>query len=142
MMSSRAGCEAHGGGGFRIRRLPLEDGAIVVAVAGELDLCSSHTLRETLLAAADSGVASIVVDLSELSLIDSTGLGVLALLARRLTLTSVDLAIVCPEGRISRLLAMTEFDQVLPVYATRGEALRREALARGPESPPPSASPV
>ena len=129
MMSSRAGWAAQASDDVRIRRTTLEDGAIVVAVAGELDLCSSQTLREHLTAAADSGATSIVVDLSELSLIDSTGLGVLALLARRLTLDSVDLAIVCPEGRISRLLALTKLDQVIPVYATRGEALRREAVA-------------
>ncbi len=128
MMSSRAGCEARGGD-FRIRRTAPADGAIVVAVAGELDLCSSHTLRETLLAAADSGAASIVVDLSELSLIDSTGLGVLALLARRAAPAAAELVIVCPEGRVSRLLTLSGLDQVVPVYATRGAALRGEAVA-------------
>ena len=131
-----------GGDDFHIRRTALADGAIVVAVAGELDLCSSHTLREALLAAADSGAASIVVDLSELSLIDSTGLGVLALLARRLTLASVDLAIVCPEGRVCGLLTQTGLDRAIPVYPTGGEALRPAVLTRGPESGPPGASPA
>ena len=142
MMSSRADWAAQASDDFRIRRTTLEDGAIVVAAAGELDLCSSQTLREHLTAAADSGAASIVVDLSELSLIDSTGLGVLALLARRLTLESVDLAIVCPECRTRGLLAMTGLDRFIPVYPTRGEALRGAALTRGLESRPPGASPT
>ena len=119
-----------------------QGGAVVVAVAGELDLCSSQTLREHLTAAADAGASTIVVDLGELSFIDSTGLGVLALLARRLTPAAADLVIVCPEGRVRGLLAMTGLDRFIPVYPTRGEALRGEAVRRGPESRPRSGRPA
>ena len=114
----------HGCDVFRIRRLRLEDGSVLVVVAGELDLCSSHTFREHLAAAADSGAAQIVVDFTELKLIDSTGLGVLAALARRSALEGGTLTVVCPEGRARTLLAITGLDRVLPVYATRGEGAR------------------
>ena len=133
-MNLRAGCATPASDGFRIRRMPLAGGVVVVAVAGELDLCSSQTLREHLTAAVDSGASSIVVDLGELSFIDSTGLGVLALLARRLTLEATELMIVSPEGRARGLLAMTGLDRFIPVYPTRGEALRGEALRRGPQA--------
>jgi len=53
------------------------DGAVVVRLAGELDLYNAHAVREQLLAAADRGPERLVVDLSGLTFIDSTGLGVL-----------------------------------------------------------------
>ena len=130
-MNVRAGCAAQASDDFCVLRSPLEGGGVVVAVAGELDLCSSQTLGEHLTAAADSGARPMLVDLSDLRFIDSTGLGVLALLARRLTPAAADLMIVSPEGRVRGLLAMTGLDQVIPVHPTRGEALRSDALACG-----------
>ena len=53
------------------------DGAVIVRLAGELDLYNAHAVRDELLAAADRGPERLVVDLSGLTFIDSTGLGVL-----------------------------------------------------------------
>ena len=53
------------------------DGAVVVRLAGELDLYNAHAVRDQLLAAAERGPERLVVDLSGLTFIDSTGLGVL-----------------------------------------------------------------
>jgi len=53
------------------------DGAVVVRLAGELDLYNAHAVREQLIAAAERGPERLVVDLSGLTFIDSTGLGVL-----------------------------------------------------------------
>ena len=108
---------------FRVKHLRLESGAVVVQVTGELDLCSSHVFREQLLSALESGASPLVIDLSELSLIDSTGLGVLAVLARRVTLEATELALVCPEGRIRGTLKTTGLQRTIPVYPTREEAL-------------------
>ena len=127
MISVRAGRATRGHNDFRVGHTRL-DGSVVVEVAGELDICSSHTLREKLAAAAASGAAPLVVDLSELSLIDSTGVGVLAMAARRFA-PEADLAIVCPEGRVCRTLTLAGLDRVVPVYSTRSEALRGEGAA-------------
>src|SRR4051812_14237911 len=51
------------------------DGAIVVLLAGELDLYNAHEVREQLLAQAGRAPERLVVDLSRVTFIDSTGLG-------------------------------------------------------------------
>ena len=127
VISRRAGRAAPGRGGFRISRVRL-GGGVVVEVAGELDVCSSHTLREKLSAAADSGASPLVVDLTELRFIDSTGLGVLVMLWRRLE-PEAGLAIICPEGRVCRTLALAGLDRMIPVFSTRSEALCSEVAA-------------
>jgi anti-sigma B factor antagonist len=121
MIGVRTGRAMHGRDDFRIRRERLDDG-VVLEVSGRLDICSSHTLREKLALAAVSGASRLVVDLSELRFIDSTGIGVLAMAARRLALEA-GLAIVCPEGRVCRTLALAGLDRVAPIYTTRSEAL-------------------
>jgi anti-sigma B factor antagonist len=58
------------------------DGSLVLKVHGELDIATSPLLDEALARARDTGAASIVVDLSSVSFMDSTGLHVLIKHAR------------------------------------------------------------
>jgi anti-anti-sigma factor len=53
------------------------DGSLVLVVAGELDISTSHLLDDALARALRAGALSIVVDLLAVSFIDSTGLHVL-----------------------------------------------------------------
>lgn len=52
-------------------------GRDVVAVRGEIDVATSPALRDELYSTIDQGSRALVVDLSRLSFIDSSGLGVL-----------------------------------------------------------------
>jgi anti-sigma B factor antagonist len=67
--------------GFRIHERPRPDGAIVVAVFGELDLCTCPQLDAALtrLAAQQSAV---VLDLMGVEFMDSTGLNLLVTATR------------------------------------------------------------
>ena len=53
------------------------DGAFVVHLTGELDLYNAHVVREELVSAAQRNPERLIVELSGVSFIDSTGLGVL-----------------------------------------------------------------
>ena len=56
----------------------------LVAVDGEIDVASSPQLRQELIALIDRGARSIVLDLHNMSFIDSSGLGVLVGALKRL----------------------------------------------------------
>jgi anti-sigma B factor antagonist len=53
------------------------DGAVVVSLAGELDLYNAEEVRRALLDTLAEGAELLVVDLAEVTFIDSTALGVL-----------------------------------------------------------------
>jgi anti-sigma B factor antagonist len=53
------------------------DHAPVVALHGEIDLSTSPLLRATLVSLIDGGARELTVDMSEVTFVDSTGLGVL-----------------------------------------------------------------
>jgi anti-sigma B factor antagonist len=53
------------------------DGAVVVSLAGELDLYNANTVRDTLLECCAESPERLIVDLSGVKFIDSTALGVL-----------------------------------------------------------------
>ena len=94
------------------------DACEVVALAGELDMVHAPTVAETLDALSDSE-RPMIVDLTELTFIDSSGIH--AILRPRPQHGTV--LLVCPPGNIHRVLSVTKIDRVLAVYETLTEAL-------------------
>ena len=94
------------------------DRSEVVALAGELDMAHAPTVSETLDALADTA-RPVIVDLSELTFIDSSGIH--AILRPRPQQGAVIL--VCAPGNIQRVLSVTKIDRVLPVFESLDAAL-------------------
>lgn len=55
-------------------RVERRGGVAVMALSGELDMATAPILRENLARVEDSGAVSIMLDLSEVTFIDSSGL--------------------------------------------------------------------
>ena len=96
----------------------------VLSVHGEIDLGTASALREALLPVLEHQTGPVVVDLSEVSFIDSTGVHVLVDTLRRLEPQNRRLAIVCREGgQVHRLLALVGVLDALTVHRSRESAV-------------------
>jgi len=96
----------------------------VLSVRGEIDLESVPVLRECLLPVLEHQTGPVVVDLSEVAFMDSTGLHVLVDTLRRLELQNRRLAIACREGgQVHRLLASVGLLEALTVHRSRESAV-------------------
>jgi anti-sigma B factor antagonist len=98
------------------------DDALVVRLAGELDLYNAPGLREHLLAAAAEAPSRLVVDLAEVDFVDSTALGVL-IEARSKLPDRRAFVLAAPGVETHRALTISGLDRHLAVYATVDEAL-------------------
>jgi anti-sigma B factor antagonist len=109
-----------------------KDGAIVLfALGGSLDIATSPSLRAALLDAAEGKNHEIIVDLSQLEFLDSTGLGALIGAHRRATENDGSVRLVAHEGQILRLLRITGLLDVFPVYPSVEAALADNARLVG-----------
>ena len=96
--------------------------AVVVALVGELDLYNAPALRQALLEAAARAPRRLVVDLSEVTFVDSTALG--ALVEARSKLRDGDgLALARPGLETRRALAISGLDRHLTVHESVEAAL-------------------
>ena len=104
--------------------LRTEDGGdqLIFKLRGSLDLATSPTVRAALMEATEKGKRHIVVDLTQLEFLDSTGLGALIGAHRRATEHDGSFRLVVSEGPIARLLNITGLIRVLSVYHTLGDA--------------------
>jgi anti-sigma B factor antagonist len=104
---------------IRVETTP-EDAAIVTA-EGELDAYAAPEL--TACFANVSVDRDVVVDLSAVSFLDSTALGIVVRTIRKVGERGAHVRLVLPETSARRIFEITMLDQVLPLAATREDAL-------------------
>jgi anti-sigma B factor antagonist len=110
---------------FEISEESVEDGVRVVAVRGEIHVSTAPELGRHLVEATDTGAGALLLDLSEVEFIDSTGLGVLLNALRRARRRGQGMAIVCFNPTVLRLFEVTRLDDTFDILPTRAKALER-----------------
>ena len=94
----------------------------LIAVTGEVDIATSPRLR-TVLADRPRTEGLLLLDLTAVTFMDSSGLSAVLNLQRDTTAAGERLAVVCPPGPARLLLEVTGVDTELPLFATRDAAL-------------------
>lgn len=115
---------------FGIVERKLDPRTCLVSVEGELDLFTAPSLKRTLVDALQAGSTRFIVDLSQATFIDSTTLGVLVGITRRLD-DGARLAIVCTRPNVRKIFEFSGLDGTFAVFPTLDEAL---VHARGDEA--------
>ncbi len=116
----------------------------VLSVNGEIDLGTAPVLREALITVLEHQNGPVVVDLSQVPFMDSTGVHVLMDALRRLEPQNRTLALVCHEdGQVDRILALVDLLDTVTVYRSRQSAVRAgDDAGRVPSGPRPDLAPV
>lgn len=104
-----------------VRGIESRHGAIVVALAGELDLYNAGEIRAALAEAIASSPRRVVIDLAEVEFVDSTALGVLV--EARSQLGPDGFRLAAPQLGTRRALQVSGLDRHLPVHDTVDAAL-------------------
>ena len=114
--------ETSGGREAAVAGVERRDGAIVVSLAGELDLYNAEEVRNALLDACAGEPGALVVDLEEVRFIDSTALGVL-IEARSKLADRNGFRLAAPGLETRRALEISGLDRHFNVHDTVAEAL-------------------
>jgi anti-sigma B factor antagonist len=112
----------HGDSDLAAMRNELDGEASIVAVEGELDLSTAPRLKWMLVDSLEAGVRQLVVDLSRVTFMDSTALGVLVGVNRSLE-PGVRLALVGSHEKVLQIFEFSGIDSAFAIFPTRSEAL-------------------
>ena len=96
-------------------------GKTVLAIGGEIDLQHSAQLRAAIVAELDRG-ASVLLDLSQVTFIDSSGIAAMVQGLTRARERELELGLVGAPDAVLRILRLTRLDAVFPMYASLDEA--------------------
>jgi len=109
---------------FRAETERLDGDVSAVQVYGELDQATVPQLTRALDSVIDEGTGALLVDLTDCSFIDSSGLAALVTARERVIADDTrQFGLCCPDSQVRRLLEVTGLDEAMGVVATRDDAL-------------------
>ena len=112
---------------FHVALTRRTDNIAVVTLAGEVDLYTAPKFQEALLQGIAEGARRVIVDLSAVTFLDSTALGVLIRGAKELGPDGGALHLVSGPGSVRRILEITGLAGVFAIHSTLDEALAAAA---------------
>jgi anti-sigma B factor antagonist len=107
---------------LRVETEARNDHALVIA-SGEIDAATADSVADAVSAALSDGHKKILLDFTDVTFIDSTGLGVLVKSHRAAEATDAWFAVVHPTPQTRKLIRVLGLDQLLHVYDTHEQAL-------------------
>jgi anti-sigma B factor antagonist len=100
-------------------------GVPVLSIRGEIDVSTAPELRDRLLSVAQSGNSTAVVDLREVTFLDSTALGVLVSALKRFRSADGDLRLVVTGRSVLKVLEITGLVDVFSIFDTVEQAVQQ-----------------
>lgn len=104
-------------------RLRHSDGIPVLDVVGEIDIYTTPQFKEAVSAAIDENKPAIVINMTQVTYMDSSGFGTLLSATKRLRPLDGALYLSGCNESIQRMLQITRLNTIFGVYATEDEAL-------------------
>jgi anti-sigma B factor antagonist len=115
---------------LQIADYALDERTRVIEVGGQVDLYSAPEFKQRTARVIGEGAECVIIDLSRVTFMDSTGLGVLVGALKRMRAARAELLLVVTDYDIERLFELTGLDGSFEVYRSRADALEKLALRR------------
>ena len=114
---------------FELSEEEIDDRTHLIAIAGEIHVSTAPRFSLMLEDAIGRGKTAVVLDLSAVDFIDSTGLSVLLNGLRRVTRQRGRMALVCTNPTVLRLFEITRLDATFDIQPDRQAALKAVQVA-------------
>ena len=108
---------------FSVNTAALGGDAFIVTITGEVDLHTAPELEHALDGVVGLGGTAVALDLSEVSFVDSTVLGVLLRYRQRLHDLGGEVVVVTQDRRVLRTFEVTGLDRVIVIERRLADAV-------------------
>ncbi|HEY73066.1 MAG: anti-sigma B factor antagonist [Chloroflexi bacterium] len=99
------------------------DQVTVVELSGEIDVSCAPQLKDLLLGLLDEGKNQLLVDLGNVSFMDSTALGIFANAFKRAQRAGGDIKFANPREELRRVFSITQTDKIFSIFDSVDEGL-------------------
>jgi anti-sigma B factor antagonist len=100
---------------FSLTEETAADGSATIAVSGELDLSTASQMRDHLYALLAAGTTHLTIDVTGLTFIDSTGLGVIVAVLKRAREAGGNLVLKGPSRSARKVLDISGLSRIIDV---------------------------
>jgi anti-sigma B factor antagonist len=110
---------------FDLTEEALDANSVIIRVAGEIHATTAPEFSERLNEAIAGGKTGVVLDLTGVEFIDSTGLSVLLNGLRRVTRVRGSMVLACANPTVLRLFEITKLDSTFEIVPSCDDAIAR-----------------
>jgi anti-sigma B factor antagonist len=103
----------------------------VLHVTGEIDIYTAPLFKQAVVNLVSEGNKDVIIDLSGVTFMDSSGFGTLLGATRRLRPTGGGLHLAGPNSTIQRMLRLTRLDSIMRIYDSPEEAVKAIGSSSG-----------
>jgi anti-sigma B factor antagonist len=86
-----------------------------ISLEGELDVSTADKLKEHLYTLVEKKMVDMKIDLTNLDYIDSTGLGVMIGVLKKLKISDKEIYIINPKNNVKKIFTITGLDKIFKV---------------------------
>lgn len=100
------------------------DGIVDIVPQGEIDLHNSPQLRQNLQQIIKDGKTNVIINLKNVSYMDSSGLATLVEAFQKLMKKGKKLVLYSLSDAVKNILSITRLDEIFAIYSSREEAIK------------------
>ena len=97
---------------------------VITTIMGRLVFDARKVFQEALKQAHAKSPKHLVINLEQVSFIDSAGLGLLGLAFEECKVKKCRCSLIRPQGRMNDLIELTRFPEIVPTFSSEQEALQ------------------
>jgi anti-anti-sigma factor len=108
---------------MRITQRTLGD-AVTLEIADEFTYGTRKEFSAPVERLRQSGCSHLILNMTQVTFLDSAAIGLLALVAQQFTAEQRTLSLVGPQGTVKQVLDIANISKLIPVYATEDAAMK------------------
>ncbi len=97
--------------------------AIVLDLVGDLTYDNRGTFKEAVERAKASRCRHLIVNMEQVQFLDSSGLGLMALMSQNLKLSHIRLSVVNPQSYVREIMNLANIAKLVPIYTSEDDAV-------------------
>jgi anti-sigma B factor antagonist len=110
---------------MKVEKKKSEKGIEILQVSGRIDPSTSNQLEEEINAALSTGQSKLVLNLSEVEFISSTGLRIFLTALKKVKAQNGDVKICCMNSNVEKIFKIAGFVSLFDILSTEEEAVRK-----------------
>jgi len=109
-----------------VHKIEVWDDILIVRLKGDIDMAVTESLRADIDGALlKNGCRHLLLDMSEVEFMDSSGLGLILGRYKRVASSGRRLFIVRPRARVKQLMEMAGVTDLIPIYTSQRQVINR-----------------
>ncbi len=113
---------------MHITERPVPNG-VVLDINGDLTYANRERFKTAVSALQQRGCRHMLLNMAEVRFVDSSGLGMLALVSQNFKLNDARVSIVKPQSYVREIMGLANLPKLIPIYDSEQDALSGRAHA-------------